>query len=182
MTEARDRLVEAFRTYAIREGEFTLASGRTSKWYLDGRQVTFRGDCQPLIGQAVLETLDAAGAAGFDAVGGLTLGADPVAVAVATAKGIRAFSVRKEPKGHGAGGRMAGPVEPGDRVLAVDDTVTTGGSLIQAVEAIRDFGCEVVAATCLLDRGGVVGERLAEMGVAFHPVLGAPDVGYDYDG
>ncbi|HVM41080.1 MAG TPA: orotate phosphoribosyltransferase [Acidimicrobiia bacterium] len=181
-TSAREQLVEALRTYAIREGEFTLASGRTSSWYLDGRQVTFRGDLQPVIGRAVVDTLDAAGVGDFDAVGGLTLGADPVAVAVATAKGIRAFSVRKEPKGHGAGGRMAGPVEPGDRVLVVDDTITTGGSLIQAVEAIRDFGCEIVAATCLLDRGGVVGSRLETMGVPFHPVLGAPDVGQSYDG
>lgn len=76
MTDARSRHAEAFRTHAIREGEFELSSGGTTNWYLDGRQVTFRGDCQPLVGQAVLELLDTEGVAEFDAVGGMTLGAD----------------------------------------------------------------------------------------------------------
>lgn len=180
MSDARSRLVEAFRTHGIREGEFTLASGRTSNWYLDGRQVTFRGDLQPIIGQAVLDALADAGVGDYDAVGGMTLGADPVAIAVATAKGVRAFSVRKEPKGHGVGGRFAGPVTSEDRVLAVEDTVTTGGSFLTALDAIEELGCEVVAATCLLDRGGVIAEKLAARGVLYVPVLGAPDVGYEF--
>ena len=178
--DARRSLIDAFRTYAIREGEFRLSSGGTSNWYLDGRQVTFRGDLQPVIGQAVLDTLDAAGVGEFDAVGGMTLGADPVAIAVATAKGIRAFSVRKEPKGHGVGGRFAGPVTADDRVLIVEDTVTTGSAFLMAVDAVTELGCEIVAAVCLLDRGGVVGEKLAARGIDFHAVLGAPDVGYPF--
>lgn len=177
---ARDELIAAFKTHAIREGEFTLSSGKTSKWYLDGRQVTFRGDLQSVIAQAVLDVVGEAGIGDFDAVGGMTLGADPVAIAVATARGIRAFTVRKEPKGHGVSGRFAGPVLPDDRVLVVEDTVTTGGSLLRAVGAIEDLGCEIVAATCLLDRGGVVDELLGARDVGFYPVLGAPDVGYDY--
>lgn len=181
MSEARERLVQAFKTYGIREGEFRLSSGGTSKWYLDGRQVTFRGDLQPVIGAAVLETLADAGIDDYSAVGGMTLGADPVAIAVATARGIRAFSVRKEPKGHGVGGRFAGPVTREDRVLVVEDTVTTGSAFLTAVDAIRELGCEIVAACCLLDRGGVVGEKLAGLGIPFHPVLGAPDVGYDFN-
>lgn len=180
MGDARSRLADAFRTHAIREGEFELSSGGTTNWYLDGRQVTFRGDCQPLVGEAVTELLDAEGVGEFDAVGGMTLGADPVAIAVATARGVRAFSVRKEPKGHGVGGRFAGPVGPEDRVLAVEDTVTTGGSFLKAIDAIEELGCEVVAAVCLLDRGGVVGEKLRARGVSFLAVLGAPDVGYAY--
>lgn len=179
-TDARSRLAEAFRAYAIREGEFELASGGTTNWYLDGRQVTFRGDCQPLVGEAVLEALESHGTGEFDAVGGMTLGADPVAIAVATATGSRAFSVRKDPKGHGVGGRFAGPVGPDDRVLAVEDTVTTGGSFLKAIDAIEELGCEIVAAVCLLDRGGVIGEDLEARGVTFHAVLGAPDVGYEY--
>ncbi len=180
MTDTRSRLAEAFRTHAIREGEFELSSGGTTNWYLDGRQVTFRGDCQPLVGQAVLDLLAAEGVGAFDAVGGMTLGADPVAIAVATATRVRAFSVRKEAKGHGVGGRFAGPVGPDDRVLAVEDTVTTGGSFLRAIDAIEELGCDIVAAVCLLDRGGVVAEKFAARNVSFHAVLGAPDVGYDY--
>lgn len=81
-----------------------------------------------------------------------------MAIAVATAAGVRAFSVRKEPKGHGVGGRFAGPVAADDRVLAVEDTVTTGGSFLKAVDAIEELGCEIVAAVCLLDRGDVLSE------------------------
>jgi len=180
MSDAPELLVEALREHAIREGRFELSAGGTSEWYLDARLVTFRGDCQGIVGRAVLDTLADAGVADFDAVGGMTLGADPVAVAVATAKACRAFSVRKEPKGHGVGGRFAGPVGPTDRVLVVDDTVTTGASLLRAVEAVRELGCPIVAATCLVDRNGMVGGALAEQGVAFHPVLGAPDLGYAF--
>jgi orotate phosphoribosyltransferase len=180
VSDARQELLEAFRRYGVKEGEFKLSAGGTSKWYLDGRMVTFRGDCQGIIGRAVLDTLEAAGVSGFDAVGGMTLGADPVSIAVATAASIRAFTVRKEPKGHGVGGRFAGPVTPDDRVLVVDDTATTGASVLTAVAAVRELGCTIVAATVLLDRGGVLGDALGEMGVRYYPVLGAPDLGYDY--
>ena len=177
MGDARAELLDALRRHSLRTGEFTLASGRRSTWYLDARQVTFRGDCVEIVGRAVSE---AVGTTGFDAVGGLTLGADPVALAVALVTGRRAFAVRKESKGHGAGGRLAGAVQPGDRVLVVDDAVTTGGSTLQAVEAIRAYGCEVVSASCLLDRGGELGPALAELGIPFHPVLGAPDLGFAF--
>lgn len=180
VTDAREALKQAFQTYAIQAGEFQLSSGGTSKWYLDGRQVTFRGEFQPVIGEAVLMALADGGVDGYDAVGGMTLGADPVAIAVATAKEIRAFSVRKEPKGHGVGGRFAGPIQAGDRVLAVEDTVTTGAAFLTAIDAIEAFGCSIVAACCLLDRGGVIGDQLAARGIPFHPVLGAPDVGYEF--
>ena len=177
MGGARAQLLDALRRYSLRTGEFTLASGRRSSWYLDARQVTFRGDCVEIVGRAVTEALPALD---FDAVGGLTLGADPVALGVALVTGRRAFAVRKEAKGHGAGGRMAGPVTPGDRVLVVDDAVTTGGSTLQAVEALQAYGCEVFAASCLLDRGGELGTALTRLGIPFHPVLGAPDLGFEF--
>ncbi len=177
MSEARAELLAALRRFSLREGEFTLTSGRRSSWYVDARQVTFRGDCLEVVGRAVL---DAVAGMPFDAVGGLTLGADPVGLAVAACSGRRAFAVRKEAKGHGAGGRMAGAIRPGDRVLVVDDAVTTGGSTLQAVEAVRDYGCEVVAAACLLDRGGELGATLDRLGIPFRPVLGAPDLGFEY--
>jgi orotate phosphoribosyltransferase len=177
VAEARAELLDALTRHSLRTGEFTLASGRTSSWYLDARQVTFRGDCVEIVGRAVLEAVDGLA---FDAAGGLTLGADPVALAVALVSGRRAFAVRKEAKGHGAGGRMAGAVRPDDRVLVVDDAVTTGGSTLQAVEAIRGFGATVVGAACLLDRGGELGPALERLGIPFFPVLGAPDLGFDF--
>lgn len=177
MAEARDELLAALRRHSLRTGEFTLASGRTSSWYLDARQVTFRGDCVEIVGRAVMEAVDGLE---FDAVGGLTLGADPVALAVAVVTGRRAFAVRKEAKGHGAGGRMAGAIGPGDRVLVVDDAVTTGGSTLAAVQALVDYGVAVVGASCLLDRGGELRLALEPLGIPFFPVLGAPDLGFDF--
>ncbi len=173
-------LIEVFKEHGIREGDFTLASGRTSKWYLDGRAVTFRGDCFELIGKAILEAIEASGGCEFDAAGGLVVGAVPVALSVALASGKRSFAVRKEPKGHGIGGRIAGPVSPGERVLVVEDTATSGGSLIEAVDALEELGCIIAGATVLLDRGGELGALLAARSIPYFPVLNAPDVGHEF--
>ena len=88
--------------------------------------------------------------------------------------------MRKEAKDHGTGGRIAGQLSPGDRVLIVEDTATSGGSLLDAVDAVLEFGCEIIGATVLLDRGGEVGDKLAERGIAFYPVLTAPDLGFAF--
>ena len=101
MRPAQAALAAALREHAIEEGEFTLSSGGTSNWYLDGRQVTFRGDCVEIVGESIVEALDGIE---FDAVGGLAVGAVPVALAVAFVTGTRSFAVRKEPKGHGSAG------------------------------------------------------------------------------
>ncbi len=178
MRPAQEALARALREHAIRTGEFVLASGRRSEWYVDGRLVTFRGDCVDIVGDAVMEALEGAGGVEFDAVGGLAIGADPVTVAVARASGARGFAVRKEAKDHGVGGRIAGPLEPGDRVLVVDDTVTSGGSILQAVDAVRDYGCSVVAAAALLDRGGELAARLRGIGVQYVTVLTAAELGF----
>jgi orotate phosphoribosyltransferase len=178
---AQAALAAALREHAIEEGEFTLSSGGTSNWYLDGRQVTFRGDCIEIVGEAIVETLrDVDGGLEFDAVGGLAVGAIPVALAVAFVTGKRSFAVRKEAKGHGVGGRIAGPLEAGDRVLVVEDTSTTGAAVLTAVDAITEFGCEIVAASLLLDRGGQLGPALEARGVLYRPVLVAPDLGYAF--
>lgn len=173
-------LEAVLREHAIRTGNFTLASGRTSTWYLDARQVTFRGDCLSVVGDAIVDALEAAGAPQFEAVGGLAVGAVPVALAVAAATKTRSFAVRKEAKSHGTGGRIAGPLTPEDRVLIVEDTATSGGSLLDAVDAVLEFGCEIIGATVLLDRGGEVGAKLAERNIAFYPVLTAPDLGFAF--
>jgi orotate phosphoribosyltransferase len=175
-------LAEALRTYAIREGEFTLASGRTSTWYLDGRQVSFRGDCIGVVGAAIVDALSAAGidAGAYDAVGGPAVGAIPVALAVALVTGRPSFAIRKETKDHGVGGRVAGVLEAGQRVLVVEDTATSGGSLLDALPAVEELGCPIVAVSLLLDRGGELGGELAARGITYCPVLGAPDVGYGF--
>ncbi|HZJ26198.1 MAG TPA: orotate phosphoribosyltransferase [Acidimicrobiia bacterium] len=182
MRPAQHALAAALREHAIREGDFTLSSGRRSRWYLDGRMVTFRGDCVEIVGGAIVEALADIGvtAGDYDAVGGLAVGAVPVAVAVTATTGHRGFAVRKEAKGHGVGGRMAGPLEPGDRVLVVEDTATTGASLLDSLDAVTEFGCEVVAASLLLDRGGELGPELERRGVRYAPVLTAPDLGYEF--
>lgn len=180
MRPTQTALEAVLREYAIKTGTFTLASGRTSTWYLDARQVTFRGDCLSIVGDAIVDALEAAGAPSFDAVGGLAVGAVPVALAVADVTKTRSFAVRKEAKGHGTGGRIAGPLTPGDRVLIVEDTATSGGSLLDAVDAVIEFGCEVIGTTVLLDRGGELGAKLAERNIAFYPVLTAPDLGFAF--
>ena len=179
---AQEALARVLRAHAIREGEFTLASGRTSNWYLDGRQVGFRGDCMEIVGTAIVDALAAAGIGvdAFDAVGGPVLGAVPVAMGVALVTGKPSFAIRKEAKGHGVGGRVAGVLEAGQRVLVVEDTATSGGSLLEALPAVQEMGCPIVAVSLLLDRGGQLAAELAELGITYCPVLGAPDVGYDF--
>lgn len=173
-------LADALREFAIREGDFTLSSGRTSTWYVDARQLTFRGDCIETVGRAITEALECIDVPEFDAVGGLSIGADPVTVAVALVSGARGFAVRKETKDHGTGGRIAGPLRPGDRVVVVEDTVTTGGSALVALDAVHEAGANVVAVAALLDRGGVLEAELARRGIAYAPVLTAPDLGYSF--
>jgi orotate phosphoribosyltransferase len=179
---AQAALADVLRAHAIREGEFTLASGRTTSWYLDGRQVSFRGDCLRIVGDAIVDALTTAGidVDDFDAVGGPVVGAIPVALGVALVTGKPSFAIRKEPKGHGVGGRIAGVLAKGQRVLVVEDTATSGGSLLEALPGIDEMECPIVAVSLLLDRGGELGAKLAARGIPYAPVLGAPDIGYEF--
>ncbi|MGZ4676964.1 MAG: orotate phosphoribosyltransferase [Acidimicrobiia bacterium] len=182
MRPSQDALAAVLRRYAIREGEFTLNSGRTSNWYLDGRQVSFRGDCLQIVGEAIVDALAQVGItdADYDAVGGPVVGAVPVALAVALVTGKPAFAIRKEAKDHGVGGRIAGVLEAGQRVLVVEDTATTGKALFESLPAVEEMGCPIVAVSLLLDRGGQLGARLDGRGIRYVPVLGAPDLGYEF--
>lgn len=179
---AQVALAAVLQEHAIREGEFTLNSGRTSTWYLDGRQVSFRGDCLQIVGEAIVDALAAVGItdSDYDAVGGPVVGAVPVALAVALVTGKPAFAIRKEAKDHGVGGRIAGVLAAGQRVVVVEDTATTGKALFEALPAVEEMGCPIVAVSLLLDRGGALGPMLDARGIRYVPVLGAPDVGYAY--
>ncbi len=186
-------LVDAFRKHAVQEGDFTLKSGRKSTWYCVGRNLTFRGDCIELVGHAIMDALENAekttgnsdkadgSLTTFDAVGGIVVGAIPVAVAVASVTGKIGFAVRKEAKDHGdASSLIAGPLQPGQKVLIVEDTVTTGGSLMESVDAVEAMGCEIVAVAALLDRGGEIEEKCKARGLTFVASIGAPDLGFEY--
>ena len=167
--------------YSVRRGTFTLKSGATSSWFLDTKQTACRPDGILLVADALLPIIpdDA------DAIGGLTMGADPVAfgvaaVAAARDRALRSFSVRKEAKDHGVTGRIAGALEPGDRVVITEDTVTRGTSLMEAVAVVREFGARPVLISVIVDRGGTCAAMAAAGGVAYHPLLTAPDLGFDY--
>jgi orotate phosphoribosyltransferase len=121
------------------------------------------------------------------AIGGLTMGADPVAfvtagVAATRGRPLKAFSVRKEAKDHGAGGRIAGALDAGDKVVVTEDTVTRGTSLLEAAHAVQEAGGEVVLLVAVIDRGGTVEAMASAEGLAFRAVLTAPDLGFPYEG
>lgn len=153
--ELRDELRELVAVRAFTYGSFTLTSGRHSDYYVDGKQVTLDGRGLYLVARLALEQCRAQD---IDAVGGLTLGADPIAAAVAALSGesqqpITAFIVRKEVKAHGTGRAIEGPaLRPGQRVLLVDDTLTTGGTFLQARDAVAATGATIVGALCVVDR------------------------------
>ena len=176
---AKEELVTHIRNTALRtDGPFQLSSGGTSSWYLDGRQVTYSGTGARLVAACIGELL----APGVTAVGGLTMGADPIAVATAMQADppLNAFSIRKSAKAHGAGGRMVGPVSNVDKVAVVDDTTTTGASFVESIEVLRSEGIEVVQALVVVDRShGVAARRCSELGVPFGAVIEPADLGIE---
>jgi orotate phosphoribosyltransferase len=158
------------------DGPYVLSSGKMSDWYLDGRQTTYDGSGGRITGRCVLEVIDDTATA----VGGMTMGADPIAVAVAVLadRPLRAFSVRKHEKTHGARGRLVGPVRAGDRAVVVEDTVTTGGSMADAVAVLQQEGVEVIQAIVLVDRSkGAAASRLAALDVPLVSLLVPADLG-----
>ena len=176
MTAARERLLELIKDKAIVHGRVTLSSGKEANYYVDLRRITLDGEAAPLVGEVML---DLVADLGVEAVGGLTMGADPVATAMLHAahrRGDRldAFVVRKAEKAHGLQRRVEGPDIAGRRVLVVEDTSTTGGSPLTALEACRQAGAEVVAVAVIADRASGAEERVREAGV---PYLAAYSLG-----
>ncbi|HEY3810029.1 MAG TPA: phosphoribosyltransferase family protein [Acidimicrobiales bacterium] len=167
---ARTALAELVRTsgYEYRDPPFQLTSGGWSHHYVDGKHAIARGAGLRQASQAVIDSVGTP----FDAVGGPTMGADALAHGVALLTGAGWFSVRKEPKGHGREAWVEGiRLSAGDRVVMVEDVVSTGASLLRAVDRIREFDVEVVAATALLDRSPAVAERFAAAGITWVPLL-----------
>lgn len=166
-TALHSRLVALLRELSVRTGTFTLASGKTSDFYVDARQTTLHAEGAYLVGRLVLARLhpDAVG------VGGMTLGADPIAAAAATlsttvGRPIHGFIIRKEPKGHGVGSYMVGDMNlpRGSKVCMVEDTTTTGGSLVTAIRRAEEAGLEVVQVITVVDREEGAAQTLADAG------------------
>lgn len=179
----RQALIELVRERALKFGDFTLASGKKAKYYLDGKQVTLDSKGALLIGEGILDLL-----AGQDplpnAVGGMSIGADPITAAVITIAGLRNISlagilVRKESKGHGTNRFVEGPVKPGDRVAILEDVVTTGGSSLQAIERVQEFGLKVTSVVAIIDRMEGGGAAFAKLGIPFASLLTIRDFGIE---
>lgn len=174
----RDVLIGQVNDKAVVRGKVTLSSGREADYYVDMRRVTLDAEAAPVIGRVMLDlTADW----DYDAVGGLTLGADPVAVAMmhqagAAGRELDAFVVRKAAKVHGLQKRIEGPDVAGRRVLAVEDTSTTGGSVLEAVAALREAGAEVVGVAVIVDRDTGARQAVEAEGLPYLYALGLSDL------
>lgn len=177
----RERLMELIRERALKFGDFTLVSGKKSTYYLDGKQVTLSAEGLLQISYGLLELLSDVDYSGF---GGMSIGADPIVGGVLVAAAsqnieLQGFMVRKEAKGHGTQKYVEGPIQPGDNVVIVDDVVTTGGSAIQAVERVEEFGCKVVHAVGIVDRLQGGRQAFEARNIPFSALLTVEDFGIE---
>jgi orotate phosphoribosyltransferase len=184
LTPTLDRLRSHVLEHSVKTGDFVLKSGARSDWFLDTKQTACRAAGILAVADAIVETFGD-DLATIDAIGGLTLGADPMSYGVAAVLAtrgldLRSFSVRKEAKLGGVTGRIAGALRPGDRVLVTEDTTTRGTSLIEAVDQIEAYGASAVFMSVIVDRGGTCAAMAVERGIDYRPLLGAPDLGFAY--
>ena len=175
----REHLIDLIKRLAVVHGRVTLASGREADYYVDMRKVTLDGEAAPLVGRVMLEL---AREFDVDAVGGLTMGADPVAgamlhAAAAAGERLDAFVVRKEAKDHGLQKRIEGADVAGRRVLVVEDTSTTGGSPLTAIKALEEAGAEVVAVAVVVDRAAGAAEAIEAAGYPYRYAFNLDDLG-----
>ena len=173
----KSELIREIKEKAVVHGKVTLSSGKEADYYIDLRRVTLDAVAAPLVGQAML---DATKGLDYEAVGGLTLGADPVATAMmhmakVNGRALNSFVVRKEGKAHGLQRRIEGPDVAGKRVLAVEDTSTTGGSVLTAVEALEEAGAIVVGVAVVVDRGA--GAKVEAAGLKYISVISLEELG-----
>lgn len=182
MSTVRADLIAAIAADAVFHGDFTLTSGRQASYYVDLRKVSLDHRVAPMIGQVMLDLI--APVAEVSAVGGLTMGADPIAAAIlhqGAARGIHydAFVVRKEPKDHGRGRQVEGPDVAGKRVIVVEDTSTTGGSPLTAIAALKQAGAEIAAVAVVVDRATGARERIESAGYPYLAAIGLEDLGLE---
>ena len=182
VTDVRTQLIDFISSEAVFHGDFTLTSGKKATYYIDLRKVSLDHRVAPLIGQVMVDLLEQV--PDVDAVGGLTMGADPIASAVlhqgaARGKTYDAFVVRKEPKDHGRGKQVEGPDLAGKRVVVLEDTSTTGGSPLKAIEALEKVGAIVVGVAVVVDRATGAQERIEAAGYPYFAAIHLADLGLD---
>lgn len=180
MSTAREQLIAYISSDAVFHGDFTLTSGKKASYYVDLRKVSLDHRVAPLIGKVMLDLI--AEVQDVQAVGGLTMGADPIASAVLhqgaiAGKNYDAFVVRKEPKDHGRGKQVEGPDVSGKRVIVLEDTSTTGGSPLKAIEALKKAGAIVAAVAVVVDRNTGAKERIEAAGYPYYAALSLDDLG-----
>ncbi len=180
MTDAREQLIQYIRDEAVFHGDFTLTSGKKASYYIDLRKVSLDHRVAPLIGRVMVDLI--ADIPDIAAVGGLTMGADPIAAAVlhqgaALGKTYDAFVVRKEPKDHGRGKQVEGPDLEGKRVIVLEDTSTTGGSPLTAAKALEKVGAIVVAVAVVVDRATGAQQIIEDAGYEYRAAIGLTDLG-----
>jgi orotate phosphoribosyltransferase len=180
VTDARQQLIDFIAAEAVFHGDFTLTSGKKASYYVDLRKVSLDHRVAPLIGQVMLDLV--ADIPDVRAVGGMTMGADPIATAIlhqGAARGLAydAFVVRKEPKDHGRGKQVEGPDLVGQRVIVLEDTSTTGGSPLAAIEALLKVGAEIAAVAVVVDRDTGARERIEAAGYQYLAAIGLTDLG-----
>ena len=178
-------LIELIEQRALKRGSFTLASGRTASFYLDAKQVVLDAQGSMLVGRAILQRLQDLGGLP-EAIGGMSIGADPITSAAVTMAGVaglslKGFMVRKEPKGHGMQRYVEGPVEPGQRVVIVEDVTTTGGSSLLAIDRATEFGLRVERVVTVIDRLAGAAEAFAARGIPLEPLVTIRDLGIEPD-
>lgn len=178
----KTELISLVRAKALRFGDFTLASGKKAKYYLDGKQVTLDPYGAKLVAEGILDLLDAEGMP--KAIGGMSIGADPITSSVVVMSAVRGtpivgFLVRKQSKGHGTNQYIEGPVKHGDTVAIVEDVVTTGGSSLEAIERVEGFGLKVQRIIAIIDRMEGGAEAFAKRGYTFSSLLSIRDFGIE---
>jgi len=185
VTDTREQLIEYIRAEAVFHGDFVLTSGKKASYYVDQRKVSLDHRVAPLIGTVMLDLI--AEVPQVSAVGGMTMGADPIAAAVlhqGAARGLAydAFVVRKEPKDHGRGRQVEGPDLSGKRVIVLEDTSTTGGSPLSAITALEKVGAEIAAVAVVVDRDTGARERIEAAGYHYLAAISLSDLGLAHDG
>jgi orotate phosphoribosyltransferase len=178
----KQALIALVRQKALKFGQFTLASGKKATYYLDGKQVTLDPEGARLVAEGLLDLLVADGMPA--AVGGMSIGADPITAAVVTMSAVRrtpvvGFMVRKEAKGHGTNQYIEGPVLPGQTAVIVEDVVTTGGSSLAAIERCEGFGLKIAGVLAIIDRMEGGAQAFAQRGYKFASLLSIRDFGIE---
>ncbi|MDR3109439.1 MAG: orotate phosphoribosyltransferase [Planctomycetaceae bacterium] len=179
------QLQELIREKSLRFGDFTLASGKKATYYLDGKQVTLDSVGAKLVGESILDLIQADSSLNdVAAVGGMSIGADPITAAVITMAAVRGlplrgFMVRKKSKGHGTNQYIEGPVKAGERVVIVEDVVTTGGSSLEAIERVESAGMKVAAVIAIIDRMEGGAEAFEQRGYKLRSLLKITDFGIE---